>query len=170
MYRFIALMTLVSAISFAAPVKGPVIQKLDEISESLVFIRQSINAIPVFNRKLVSTRLNNLSARAEQLADDIDALSGYQEGWYPTNGQSCQAVCSAQRLTSSRSPEGAECVSGENKAPSAEGTISYVHGCWPNCNPYLFGQTTSYGAFCYAPNQKRDNDRTDITVGCFCKN
>lgn len=87
----------------------------------------------------------------------------------------CSEVCNRYGRTNTPSPENHYCMSGEVRPQSGIGVISQLEGCFGNC-----AQTTnralsrSDGRFCYEPAtpgrnaQKKDNDRTDRTMGCFC--
>lgn len=88
--------------------------------------------------------------------------------WTTTDRSYCPTVCRNLGKTNIRSPEGAYCTSGENVLASAVPWIVYKYGCWPNCTPTTVNNAESNNNDCYEPDQKRDNDRTDITVGCFC--
>lgn len=89
-------------------------------------------------------------------------------GWYQADNEACSMVCSRLGKVNSPSPEGMLCVSGENRATSAVGVINYTRGCWIDCTPNNTTGSTSVGGSCYHPSQKRDWDRTDRTMGCFC--
>jgi hypothetical protein len=86
--------------------------------------------------------------------------------WYQANQKKCTSFCKQLGLKTATSPENARCASGENRFPSAEGIISYSFGVFGA--PKHSAQTLSHGGFCYAPGQKKDNDKTDRTVACFC--
>ena len=95
----------------------------------------------------------------------------HQRGeWVQSDGRKkCTDVCRAKGKTLSRSPDGAQCVSGEVRPLSAQGKIEFVRGCWPNCAPHNNIRTDAHRNFCYHPGQKKDWDRTDRAVGCFCE-
>lgn len=91
--------------------------------------------------------------------------------WFQANLQVCSAFCTTQGRASALSPDGALCMSGENRSASgmAQG-IAFTYGCWPNCAAATTVQdAASSGGFCYRPSQKKDGDTTDRTVGCFCR-
>lgn len=90
--------------------------------------------------------------------------------WYNAPGQECSAFCRAIASTNVPSPDGFSCTSGEERPWSAIGRVNYAPtGCWHDCRlPEGRPGAVSVGPRCYAPGQKRDNDRTDTTVGCFC--
>lgn len=91
--------------------------------------------------------------------------------WVQTNGLSCVSVCSQQGLLSKPSPEGAYCTSGEVVPSSARGVISFTYGCMPNKTCAAQGRVNgsqNQTRYCYGPGQSRNNQKTDITVGCFC--
>jgi len=89
-------------------------------------------------------------------------------GFIQSNGGECNQVCRSAGRFSGLSREGALCASGENRPSSAFGSIQFIHGVWPNATPEPYNNAASVGGYCYKPGQKRDYDRTDITVGCFC--
>ena len=91
-------------------------------------------------------------------------------GWYNAPWQECSSYCRAIAAVNVPSPDGFSCTSGEERPRSAIGVINYAPtGCWHNCrSPEGRRGAISVGHRCYAPGQKRDNDRTDTTVGCFC--
>ena len=90
--------------------------------------------------------------------------------WVGTNGGVCSQVCSTVGLFSKLSPEGSYCTSGEQIPASAVGRISFQYGCWPSktCRAQGSRSTLSIGRFCYGASQRRDNGRTDVTMGCYC--
>jgi hypothetical protein len=90
--------------------------------------------------------------------------------WYNAPAQECTSFCRSIASENVPSPDGFRCTSGEERPWSAIGTVNYAQtGCWHDCRfPEGRGGAVSVGPRCYAPCQKRDNDRTDITVGCFC--
>ena len=90
--------------------------------------------------------------------------------WYNAPAQECVAFCRAIASENVPSPDGFSCTSGEERPGSAIGPINYAPtGCWHDCRlPEGRAGAVSVGPRCYAPGQKRDNDRTDITVGCYC--
>ena len=90
--------------------------------------------------------------------------------WYNAPGQECSSFCRAIASASVPSPDGFRCTSGEERPWSAIGVVNYAPtGCWHDCRfPEGRPGAVSVGSRCYAPGQKRDNDRTDTTVGCFC--
>jgi hypothetical protein len=96
--------------------------------------------------------------------------SSSQGRWIQANATPCENVCRQHSLRSGVSSDGARCTSGEARPRSAVGTISYTHGCWKDCTPWIgMVPSQSVGAHCYAEGQTRDADRTDLTVGCFCE-
>ena len=90
--------------------------------------------------------------------------------WYPAKMKECSKFCDKKGMDNVPSPDGAYCASGENKPASALAAgIDFLFGCWPNCSAGLRGPAPkSKGPFCYAQGQKKDNDKTDRTVACFC--
>lgn len=95
-------------------------------------------------------------------------ISGTSVGrWFQVNGITCGAYCNSQGLTSGQSPEGGFCVSGETRVPSAvnQGIIFNVtYG-----GIYQTSDASYSGSYCYFTGQKRDNDASDITQGCYCR-
>ncbi len=90
--------------------------------------------------------------------------------WYSAAGQYCPTFCASIGGVNTPSPDGFSCVSGEVRGWSAIGVVNFAPtGCWHDCR-FPEGRTGSVrvGYRCYSPGQKRDNDRTDITVGCYC--
>ncbi len=90
-------------------------------------------------------------------------------GWFQADRAVCSSVCSFHGLTNGRSSDGNYCASGEQRKPSAVGRFSFLYGCWGPCSNFT-PEVDAYsaGEYCYHPTQKRDNDATDRTVGCFC--
>lgn len=92
--------------------------------------------------------------------------------WHNAFRQNCQTFCSGIRGENVASPDGFWCTSGENRPWSAiNAKVDYSPtGCWHPCGqPEGSRGAVSVGDRCYSPTQKRDNDRTDLTVGCFCQ-
>ena len=90
--------------------------------------------------------------------------------WVQGDGRKrCDRVCAEKGLSLGRSPEGAQCVSGEARPLSAQGKIQFKYGCWSDCSTQGAVKTDVVGRMCYRPGQKRDHDRTDRAVGCFCQ-
>jgi hypothetical protein len=87
--------------------------------------------------------------------------------WYQVDRAFCPTFCAGIGLANIQSPDGALCASGEAIAPSTLGVIAQQR-CWPSCAAHNFVGAASVGGFCYTPGQKRDNDRSDRTTGCFC--
>lgn len=90
--------------------------------------------------------------------------------WVQVDGAECVSHCASLGMTNVPSVEGASCTSGENIPQSAlDAGITY-NKCYPNCSAHLAGQSPkSVGGRCYADGQKRDDDASDRTRGCFCK-
>lgn len=112
----------------------------------------------------------------------VDSLDGYvnqQYGiawrrcldgqWVQTDGRLCADVCRAKGMVAGKDAAGASCVSGEARPASAAGLIQFTKGCWGGCQAEGNIQTDTLGPFCYKPGQKKDADKTDLAVGCFCK-
>ncbi|MBI4422161.1 MAG: hypothetical protein HY554_00445 [Elusimicrobia bacterium] len=88
--------------------------------------------------------------------------------WYQANQQACPAFCAGLGLANVASPDGHWCVSGENNASGARETIVWTYGLWKHYRNET-GDAQSFGGNCYQSSQKRDGDKTDRTVGCFCE-
>jgi hypothetical protein len=90
--------------------------------------------------------------------------------WYSAAGQYCPNFCTSVGGFNAPSPDGFSCVSGEVRGSSAIGEVNFSPtGCWHDCGrPEGRTGSVSVGSRCYSPGQKRDNDRTDTTLGCYC--
>ncbi len=90
--------------------------------------------------------------------------------WYSAVAQDCPTFCAGVGGYNTPSPDGFSCVSGEVRGWSAIGVVNFAPtGCWHDCGqPEGRPGSISVGYRCYSPGQKRDNDRTDMTLGCFC--
>lgn len=90
--------------------------------------------------------------------------------WISTQGGSCSSVCQQAGMVSTPYIDGNYCASGEVRPAGVSG-ISYSYGAWGSGTEFTSGQ--SIGRYCYGSkpgkNQKQDNDRTDITVACYCR-
>ena len=101
----------------------------------------------------------------------VQVTEGVQGAWFNAYLQDCNNFCASIGRSSSPSPDGFRCTSGENRPWSAiQAGVDYgPTGCWHNCAlPEGFAGAASNGYWCYHPSQKRDNDHTDKTVGCYC--
>jgi hypothetical protein len=85
--------------------------------------------------------------------------------WVQKTGASCTATCSALGKTLGPDPNynNAICAAGEQQVLGRG--LSYTYGTWGSGEAQ---NNAEYGAFCYAPGQKKDNDGTDRTIGCNC--
>ena len=88
---------------------------------------------------------------------------------------SCNNLCLAVGGTPGVASGGAQCLSGESRPASAltalgSGNPPFHWGCWPggSCPTANVTANTAVGVMCYASGQRRDNDTTDRTVGCYC--
>ena len=116
----------------------------------------------------------NCNADSETLTDSV--LVKVDGGWIPvernlSNAQKlCSTFCSDRGMFNTRSRDGAQCASGESLAESALGFLTQHYGCWGGgCNQkHGAERAVSVGHRCYGEGQKRDNDSTDTTVGCYC--
>ncbi len=157
----------------AGPIIGPVpypSQTLNTIEGYVRLLQSQESQINDFERAQLSQRAIQLADQLNRVGEEI-GYGGFNYGaWHPVNGQLCLNFCRSIGQESGISPEGAQCVSGENVVPSALGVIPFSYGCWPgNCPAQNFSNAVSVGRNCYKPGQKQDNDRTDVTVGCFCR-
>lgn len=94
------------------------------------------------------------------------------EKWVQTNGSSCGSVCQGQGYVSATDKTGASCSSGEIVPQSARGVIDFRNGCKPNraCSGQgPINGAASEGGFCYGPGQAKNNEKTDVTMGCYCR-
>ncbi len=90
--------------------------------------------------------------------------------WVQTNGLTpCQKACKDRRLQAGADSFGAECVSGEARPTQAQGLIDFSLGCYGGCAGQGNISTKTLGIFCYQPGQKKDADKTDRIVGCYCR-
>ena len=92
--------------------------------------------------------------------------------WYNAYKQHCPTFCAGLGGANVPSPDGFACTSGEERPWSAinAGVDYSPTGCWHDCRlPEGSPGAQSERQRCYHPNQKRDNDVTDLTVGCFCE-
>jgi hypothetical protein len=118
-------------------------------------------------------------AKGLMTVDSLDGYTSHDYGiawrhcqlgrWVQTDGEKCEDVCRAQGMTPGQDPFGARCVSGEARPSSAAGLIGFPKGCWGGCAPQGDIQTATDGRNCYRAGQKHDSDKTDRTVGCYCK-
>ncbi len=170
-----SLIAILSGSAHAGPIITPVDaeQTIEAIEMNARLLRALKDSIPDHRRRALANKVNRLSGDLERIAEEIEngGGGGFHFGeWLPANGQECTSFCRSRGMETAVSAEGAQCMSGENHAASGMGIIPMVNGCWPSsCLPDLNVPSVSVGRFCYKPGQKRDNDRTDITVGCFCR-
>jgi hypothetical protein len=97
----------------------------------------------------------------------VDSAGGQ---WIQADTLFCPVACSLINASNVASSDGAYCISGEARPASAIAAgIKFTFGCTANCVPGAPPGAQSVGAYCYLPGQKRDGDKTDLTVGCFCR-
>ena len=90
--------------------------------------------------------------------------------WVQTKGGYCPTVCKDLGMTLGRSLRYKnQCVSGEDRADALG--IGYYNGTWGGGHEFV--RTYPDGGNCWGTRsdgkqQKRDNDRTDVTMGCCC--
>jgi hypothetical protein len=156
----------------AEPVSGPFASDLNQA-------KRGVDGMLKRATQLKLSQRGDAKAKVAQIMEELGAVMAAlhavdtvgRDGWFRVEGESCPEVCDALGLVSDYSPEGAMCASGEVRPESAIGIVQFTKGCWPNCAPDAPGvvvDAASVGKHCYKPGQKRDNDRTDLTVGCFC--
>ncbi|NBV50841.1 hypothetical protein EBR78_06445, partial [bacterium] len=106
--------------------------------------------------------------RYEAVASRWEPVLNYSR---PFGIEFCKKVCGNRSLTSVPSPEGARCASGEVIPRSSHPRVAFRHGCKPNrrCLPQgiVRGAINNY-QYCYGPGQRRNNELTDVTMGCYC--
>lgn len=171
-YRFIAvgLTTLfLSSLVYAKPLPPQVQRALSQIEDSTLVLKRNAEHLGDGQSNRVLIRLRGVRASIKQIIDDLKAPSTPQGQWFSAIGQQCNTFCARVGLRSTVSADGAQCASGEIRPFSAAGKINYAYGCWKGCAPQANTQSVSIGQFCYSPSSKHDNDRTDITVGCYCR-
>lgn len=149
-------------------------------TESNGTVVESINWTGIEGEETVSKLFSdttftlNCESDTETLTDSV--LVKIEGGWLPVgrNLSSTQKICSnfcADRgMTNIRSRDGSFCASGESLPESALGFLTQHYGCWGGgCDQkHGYSRTISVGHRCYGEGQKRDNDSTDTTVGCYC--
>jgi hypothetical protein len=148
---------------------GESVAEIAAIHESLSQLEQNSEHLSQGERRLLIEGLDQILLRIRDLKQQLRRGGGHVGfgGWMQVNGKDCTQTCRASGLVVGLSPEGASCTSGEVRPVSARlSGIQYLHGTWGQETDHV--QSSSSGRFCYAPGQKRDNDRTDVTVGCFC--
>ncbi|MCA9669688.1 MAG: hypothetical protein KC503_29035 [Myxococcales bacterium] len=90
--------------------------------------------------------------------------------WVQANSQNCPNFCAGLGKVNVAAPDGPHCMSGERRPASGIAAgITFAYGCWPNCTAQGAFAATSSGQYCYSAGQKKDNDGTDRTVGCYCQ-
>ena len=105
-------------------------------------------------------------------ADKKPTPDAYPGQWYQANQKDCSSFCTSIGKVSAPSPEGATCMSGEDRPASGVAAgIKFPYGCWSDCSPQPAQGATSCvdTIYCYRPGQDQDADVTDFTVGCFCR-
>lgn len=157
-------------------IPSQVLHALQDIDRAIRDLQLSASLIYPEDASVVAGRIQNQTRQLQQIADDLYTPGpGPGPGpnpisrWYGVNGANCRTYCQSIGMFSGLSYEGAQCASGENRPASAVGSVSFSNGCWPNCSPQYSNNARSVGGYCYKPGQKQDNDRTDVTVGCFCQ-
>lgn len=96
-----------------------------------------------------------------------DSLGGQ---WIQADTIFCPTACSLISAVNVASSDGAYCASGEVRPASAIAAgIKFTFGCTGGCVAGAPPGAQSVGSRCYLPGQKRDADKTDLTVGCFCR-
>lgn len=156
----------------AEPLPSSVEYALRDLERGSSTLQSTCHILNSYEAQHVLRRVRRVSQQLRQIEYQLNHIGPGpvgKIGWYPVNGQECYSYCQSIGLFSGVSVEGAQCVSGENRAASAIGKIAFTHGCWPDCSAQTVSRAVSVGGYCYNPAQSKDNDRTDITVGCFCR-
>lgn len=143
------------------------------IEQSSDQLERVANDVPDFQRRRIANQLDRVINQLERVQRELShggggGGGGFGGGWFQADAQECVSFCRARGMMNAISPDGAQCVSGEAQAQSAVGRIVYSYGTW-GAVPVGMTSTQSSGPYCYKPGQKKDNDRSDITVGCFCR-
>jgi hypothetical protein len=92
--------------------------------------------------------------------------------WYQVDSVHCPTYCTNMGRKNVKGPEGATCMSGECRSKSGvDQGIKFLYGCSGDgtCSPQGYHEAVSVNQYCYKPTQKQDDDKTDLTVGCFCR-
>lgn len=141
-------------------------QVIQQLQYNTNVLQDNVQNIPRQDRQWTRRQVDNLAYQLQQISEQL-AQPQFQQGWYQANGQECVSFCRSMNLNSGLSPEGAQCTSGETQVNSALGQIVYSYGTWGSVGTNV--PARSSGGYCYKGGQKQDNDKTDITVGCFCE-
>ena len=145
----------------------------DEIQDSSVQeIDLDITGSPSETNLLGSDNSGNLEWKNEFCDSsgtciDFDTVVSYfKDQWFQANSLECSAFCSSIGRVSKVDPEyNGRCTSGETRNVGTG--VTYSYGSWgPERTD--FNTAASVGEYCYYSGQRRDNDGTDRTVGCFC--
>lgn len=164
----IAAALITSAAVAQAPIPAAIKGDIRSIENSLKSIERKGQRMGVSERMAVIDALAGLMENIGQTMDSVaPAISG-RDGWFQAVGEDCNNFCSAIGMFPGFSPEGAQCASGETVPASSLGSIDFQKGCWPNCAPRHESTAQSDGKYCYNAGQKRDRDKTDLTMGCYC--
>ncbi len=139
------------------------------IEDNTMILDATAEDVHGFQRRRLADKIDRVAEKLSRIADRLSHDGGGDDcGWFQANAMECVSFCRSRGMINALSPEGAQCVSGESQALSAVGKIVYTYGTWGG-GPQASISSQSNGAYCYRPGQKKDNDRTDITVGCFCR-
>jgi len=149
-------------------------QQIQNIDESIRGIHRDARLLNGNQKRAVLRRLENTERLLTLLQASLSGGSGggggggQRQGWVASNREDCYQVCERAGLRLDESPEGAQCASGEVRPNSALAAgVRFPYGTWGDGSLSVYG-ATAYGEFCYAPGSRRDNDRTDLTVACYC--
>lgn len=141
-----------------------------ELDQAISDLEAQIQFIPPEVQVLLAQQLKVSDQRLHRIIARLEGMSGQ---WIQTEGQECNQVCNRIGKVNAPSIEGALCVSGERRVASARNRIQYTKGTWgEECRSITTNGScaaSSHNRYCYAPGQKHDTDKTDITVGCFCR-
>lgn len=148
--------------------------------ETLASRLQSFNRVftPVHNRigdRYVDSARRRTGPSYEALDRAVRGALQPPRGWIQVNGEDCADTCALFGYRNANGPYGNACTSGEVLDPSVE-RVDYLNGCWPDCRSTgRVESARSDGAYCYGVDrlsgrdQDRDDDRTDVTMGCYCR-
>lgn len=141
-------------------------QTLQILENQTNLLETNVDDISNAERSFAKRRVDRVIQQLERVSDELARPGALRPGWFQADGQECVSFCRNLGMFNENSPDGAQCTSGENQVGSATGRIVYTYGTWGSVAPTV--PARSSGAYCYKPGQKQDNDRSDITVGCFC--
>lgn len=132
------------------------------------------NPKPVDKGVSVAADVNSDNSSPSEMETGAGVAAVDDGKWYQAKAESCTTLCTAKGLKSAPEP-GTQifCISGEMRPENAiKAGIVFTFGAWRDASPVpnsqYAGGLKSEGIYCWSPGQKRDNDKTDKTVGCYC--